>query len=222
MWFQAWFPSFSVCDLSVQGLVAESMGEERRGILGTALKRTSPFLTSECSTGLCGLCDFLHWEHSGEWLQLRYSYYGSAWVTAKSNSNLGRVGFVVLRLNLTELAILHCVQYREVTQATSLLIARCVRVELSLRNVLGSTLRSSHAFQPGQLLLAETLERMEIMPGVQKANSVKRVLMINRKPLPPTFRPSSETYMGFKKVRIMQCGNSSKRRLFLSSTEQWQ
>uniref|UniRef100_A0A8C2RVV9 Glycine cleavage system P protein n=1 Tax=Capra hircus TaxID=9925 RepID=A0A8C2RVV9_CAPHI len=39
--------TFGVCDLSVQELVAESMGEERRGILGTAFKRTSPFLTHQ-------------------------------------------------------------------------------------------------------------------------------------------------------------------------------
>lgn len=45
--FQAQFLLLSFCGLSMQELVAESMGEERRGILGTAFQRTSPFLKNQ-------------------------------------------------------------------------------------------------------------------------------------------------------------------------------
>ncbi|KAM6182198.1 glycine dehydrogenase (decarboxylating), mitochondrial [Erethizon dorsatum] len=44
---QAWFLPFSSGGFSLQELVAESMGEERRGIPGSAFKRTSPFLTHQ-------------------------------------------------------------------------------------------------------------------------------------------------------------------------------
>lgn len=45
--FKAHFLLFSFCPLSMQELVAESMGEELRGIPGTAFRRTSPFLTHQ-------------------------------------------------------------------------------------------------------------------------------------------------------------------------------
>lgn len=48
----------------MQELLAESMGEEQRGILGTAFKRTSPFLTHQVFNRF----EWLVWLHSVLWL----------------------------------------------------------------------------------------------------------------------------------------------------------
>lgn len=60
MWFSAQLRPFSFCGLSMQELIAESMGEERRGILATALKRTSPFLTNQVFNRFVWLVWLLH------------------------------------------------------------------------------------------------------------------------------------------------------------------
>jgi hypothetical protein len=46
--------------LFLQELVAEGMGEERRGLLGSSFKRTSPFLTHQVFNRFVWLQQILH------------------------------------------------------------------------------------------------------------------------------------------------------------------